>query len=91
MKKFDPLNRHLLVSRKEVEEKNDSTFLLPDDYQKPSDPYEVVKVLSKAIDCTLDVDADDHVVVERSQVQTVSFEGQEFHIVLQNHVYGVLT
>lgn len=90
MKKFDPLNRHLLVSRKEVEEKNDNTFLLPDDYQKPSDPYEVVKVLSKAIDCTLDVDADDHVVVERSQVQTVSFEGQEFHIVLQNHVYGVL-
>ena len=91
MKKFDPLNRHLLVSRKEVEEKSDSTFVLPDDYQKPSDPYEVVKVLSKAIDCTLDVDADDHVVVERSQVQTVSFEGQEFHIVLQNHVYGVLT
>jgi len=90
VKKFDPLNRHLLVSRKEVEEKNDNTFLLPDDYQKPSDPYEVVKVLSKAIDCTLDVDADDHVVVERSQVQTVSFEGQEFHIVLQNHVYGVL-
>ena len=90
MKKFDPLNRHLLVSRKEVEEKNDSTFVLPDDYQKPSDPYEVVKVLSKAIDCTLEVDTDDHVVVERSQVQTVSFEGQEFHIVLQNHVYGVL-
>ena len=91
MKKFDPLNRHLLVGRKEVEEKNDSTFVLPDDYQKPTDPYEVVKVLSKAIDCTIDVDADDHVVVERSQVQTVSFEGQEFHIVLQNHVYGVLT
>lgn len=90
MKKFDPLNRHLLISRKEVEEKNDNTFVLPDDYQKPSDPYEVVKVLSKAIDCTLDVDTDDHVVVERSQVQTVSFEGQEFHIVLQNHVYGVL-
>lgn len=90
MKKFDPLNRHLLVSRKEVEEKNDNTFLLPDDYQKPTDPYEVVKVLSKAIDCTLEVDTDDHVVVERSQVQTVSFEGQEFHIVLQNHVYGVL-
>lgn len=90
MKKFDPLNRHLLVSRKEVEEKNDSTFVLPDDYQKPTDPYEVVKVLSKAIDCTIEVDADDHVVVERSQVQTVSFEGQEFHIVLQNHVYGVL-
>jgi len=91
VKKFDPLNRHLLISRKEVEEKNDNTFLLPDDYQKPTDPYEVVKVLSKAIDCTIEVDADDHVVVERSQVQTVSFEGQEFHIVLQNHVYGVLT
>jgi co-chaperonin GroES (HSP10) len=91
VKKFDPLNRHLLVSRKEVEEKNDNTFVLPDDYQKPTDPYEVVKVLSKAIDCTIEVDADDHVVVERSQVQTVSFEGQEFHIVLQNHVYGVLT
>ena len=91
MKKFDPLNRHLLISRKEVEEKSDSTFVLPDDYQKPTDPYEVVKVLSKAIDCTIEVDPDDHVVVERSQVQTVSFEGQEFHIVLQNHVYGVLT
>lgn len=90
MKNFDPLNRHLLISRKEVEEKNDNTFVLPDDYQKPTDPYEVVKVLSKAIDCTIEVDADDHVVVERSQVQTVSFEGQEFHIVLQNHVYGVL-
>ena len=91
MKNFDPLNRHLLISRKEVEEKSDSTFVLPDDYQKPTDPYEVVKVLSKAIDCTIEVEPDDHVVVERSQVQTVSFEGQEFHIVLQNHVYGVLT
>ena len=90
MREFTPLNRHLLVKRSVEDKKEDSTFMLPEDYQAPKDPYEVVEVVALAEDCSLDVNSLDEVVVERSQVQTITVDETDYHLVLQNHVYGVL-
>ena len=90
MKNFEPLNRHLLVRLCTEEKKEESSFVLPDDYQAPKDPYQVVDVIATAPDCSIDVESGDAVVVERSQIHTLKVEGDEYHLVLQNHVYGVL-
>ena len=88
MREFKPLNRHLLVKRQAEDKKEDSTFVLPEDYQAPKDPYEVVEVVALAEDCSLDVNSLDEVVVERSQVQTITVDETDYHLVLQNHSFG---
>ena len=75
---FVPLNRHILVKREENEEPViDRSFVLPDDYEKSKDPYEVVV-------------AGDKIVVERSMVNAIKCENKEYDLVLENYVYGVM-
>ena len=89
---FVPLNRHILVKREENEEPvADRSFVLPDDYEKPKDPYEVVEVLAAATDCKLLVNVRDKVVVERSMVNVLVVNGATYNLVLENYVYGVMT
>ena len=89
---FVPLNRHILVNREENEEPvNDRSFVLPDDYAKPKEPYEVVEVRAVATDCKIVVNVGDHIVVERSMVNTVAVGGSEYYLVLENYVYGAMT
>jgi co-chaperonin GroES (HSP10) len=89
---FVPLNRHILVKREENEEPvNDRSFVLPDDYAKPKEPYEVVEVRAVATDCKIVVNVGDHIVVERSMVNTVAVGGSEYYLVLENYVYGAMT
>ena len=88
---FVPLNRHLLIKREENEETvNDRSFVLPDDYEKQKDPYEVVEVLSAAVDCKLYVNVGDKIVVERSMVNKLTVDGKEYLLVLENYVYGAM-
>ena len=88
---FVPLNRHILVKREENEEPViDRSFVLPDDYEKSKDPYEVVEVLAAAADCNLSVVAGDKIVVERSMVNAIKCENKEYDLVLENYVYGVM-
>ncbi len=89
---FVPLNRHILVKREENEEPvNDRSFVLPDDYAKPKETYEVVEVRATASDCKIIVNVGDHIVVERSMVNTVTVGGGEYYLVLENYVYGAMT
>ena len=88
---FVPLNRHILVKREENEEPvNDRSFVLPDDYAKPKEPYEVVEVLAAASDCKMIVNDGDRLVVERSMINTVAVGGSEYYLVLENYVYGAM-
>ena len=89
---FVPLNRHILVKREENEEPvNDRSFVLPDDYAKPKEPYEVVEALAAATDCKMIVNDGDRLVVERSMINTVAVGGSEYYLVLENYVYGAMT
>ena len=88
---FVPLNRHLLVKREENEEPViDRSFVLPDDYEKSKDPYEVVEVLAVATDCHISVVVGNKIVVERSMVNTIKCDNKEYDLVLENYVYGAM-
>ncbi len=88
---FVPLNRHILVKREENGEPvNDRSFVLPDDYAKPKEPYEVVEVLAAATDCKMFVNVGDKIVVERSMVNSIAVAKSEYYLVLENYVYGAM-
>ena len=81
---FIPLNRHILIKREESGESVvDRSFVLPD-------PYEVVVVLAASTDCKLIVSVDDKIVVERSMVNSIVIEGDEYYLVLENYVFGAM-
>ena len=87
---FYPLNRHILVARLEKVEDEQSSFYLPDDYEKPAEPYEAVTVVRIADDCKLDIDELDTLIVDSSMINTVELDGKKYPLVLENYVYGVL-
>jgi len=86
-----PLNRHLLVIpvEEKKENKTQSAFVLPEDYQKEKPKYVIMKVAAKAEDCSIGVNVLDRVVVESSMVQEINVGPISFSLVLENYVYGV--
>ena len=89
-KTFKPLNRHLLVQKKEVVEETDKPdILLPDGYKTQKSGYETVKLIRAASDCKLDfTDMTKTIVVQSAMIETIEVDGETHHIVLENYVVG---
>jgi len=87
--RFIPQNRHILIGMlKEAEaEESKSSFILPDDYEKPKSEYVKVSVL----DCTAtELDLGHYVVVNRCMIQEMAVDGETYHLVLDNYVVASL-
>ena len=92
--KLEPRNRHLLIEPivEEVKkEENTTNILLPDDYAAPPKPYATARVLSVSPPCNVGVSKGDKVLVENSMVQKIEIDDDEFYLVLENYVYGVVS
>jgi co-chaperonin GroES (HSP10) len=88
---LNPRNRHLLVvPRDEQEQEEERTVLLPENYRKPESPYAAVSVLSVAPDVSQHLMAGDTLMVERSMLKEVTFEGETFYLVLENYILGIV-
>jgi co-chaperonin GroES (HSP10) len=88
---LNPRNRHLLViPQDEEEQEEDRAVLLPESYRKPQSPFAAVSVLSVAPDVSQLLMAGDTLVVERSMLKEVTFEGETFYLVLENYILGIV-
>ncbi len=88
---LNPRNRHLLViPQDEEEQEEERAVLLPENYRKPQSPYVPVSVLSVAPDVSQLIMAGDTLVVERSMLKEVTFEGETFYLVLENYILGIV-
>jgi len=87
---FEPKNRHLLVLPLEVEKKQESKIILPQDYKKPESHYVICDVLGISDDCTVEIDIGNRIVIERRMLQEVKAGGETNYLVLENYVYGRL-
>jgi co-chaperonin GroES (HSP10) len=91
---FEPLNRHLLLSKlKEEEEEKKSTILVPDDYSVVKSRHETYGVVAVARDCEK-VPRDyvgQKVLVNNAMVEEVNIKGKTYYLMLENHVYGILS
>mgnify|MGYP003148969375 CR=1 FL=1 len=85
-----PLNRHLLVEKVEVEEKEaKSTILVPDDYKIKKSPYGLYLVKDIAPDCEKLTSVGLKVIVNESMVEEVNVASQKYYLILENYVYGL--
>jgi hypothetical protein len=86
---LEPKNRHLVILPID-EQEEPSLIVLPDDYKKPESPFLVCDVLGKSLDCAIEVDIGDTIIVERRMVSEVKALGETNYLVLENYVYGRL-
>ena len=82
-----PLNRYLVVEPI-MEQKKESGVLVPDDYEVEQSTYVLVTLLRTHPESNLKQDS--KLVVPRHMVEEVEFFGEKHHIVLENHVVGLL-
>tara|TARA_R110000824_G_scaffold79224_2_gene199631 strand:- start:2537 stop:2821 length:285 start_codon:yes stop_codon:yes gene_type:complete len=88
---LEPRNRHILVLPiEEQEDQEERAVLLPESYRKPQSPYAAVSVVVAAPDVSQLFIAGDTLVVERSMLKEIPFEGSTYHLVLENYILGVV-
>ena len=87
-----PCNRHILIEKiEEKKETPESNILVPEDYKQQEEEFVVVRVTDRAIDCNISVSKGDKVVVPRHMIQEFSYENETYRVILENHIYGILT
>ena len=86
---FEPRNRHLLVMKVEKEEGQQPSVLVQDGYAK-TEEYTLLKVLDLSPDCSKVARKNEKVIVPTHLIQDVEVDGENFSIVLENHICGVV-
>lgn len=88
---LSPFNRHVLVTRTPKTE-SEATILLPDDYTKSSNPYEVVSVVAAAPNCAFidRIPPDTKIVVLANFLEDIIVDGGTHTVILENHIVGKL-
>ena len=85
-----PFNRHILITPEFVErekKKEQSTILLPDDYTKVEGKYCSAVVHNTAEDCRfIDLSVGSRILVDRAMIEEVEYEGQKYHLILDNYI-----
>ena len=88
-----PKNRHILVKTKKVEEQEESansSFVLPEGYSKSTEQYAMAEVMEASEDCSVSVSRGDTVLVPTNMLLDIKIEDDEFQMVLENYILGVL-
>lgn len=80
-----PKNRHILVEMIDEEEQEETTVLLPSDYQKSKD-YVIAKVLSVHESVKEEIQEGSIVVVEPNMVRQITLEGEIHYLLQANYV-----
>jgi len=90
---FSPRNRHLYVEtlkQKQEKGKEPHQILLPENYVPVKEAYVTVRLLDWAADCNGAYLEDDIVVVRQNMIEEIKVGSETFHIVLENHVMGII-
>ena len=87
---FSPRNRHLYVEILNQEKGNEPQILLPDDYVPVKEVYVSARLIDWASDCNGAYLEEDVVVVRQNMIEEIRVGSEVFHIVLENHVMGVV-
>ena len=88
-----PKNRHILVKTRKVEEQEESTnssFVLPEGYSKSIEQYAMAEVMEASEDCSVSVGRGDTVLVPTNMLLDIKIEDDEFQMILENYILGVL-
>ena len=79
-----PYNRHLLV-RAQEDQADEALVYVPDEYKSQA-PYTSVEVIRCSPDCLKEWHPGQRLVIPTNMLLTVPHSGEEFNLVLENHV-----
>lgn len=86
---FTPFNRFIrVVPMEEQQEEDHRMIVLPDDFQRPQDPYLVCEVLDVSRDVKLELHVGTKIIIERRMLNEINVKGKTIYLVLENYVYG---
>ena len=88
---FRPVQRHIHISKQDANQE-ESLVLLPEDYKKKEEPYQIVTVISAAEDVRFDLKPGDQIIVDAKMIQEIKtdiFDG--INLICDNYVMGVIT
>jgi co-chaperonin GroES (HSP10) len=89
---FIPINRYLLVEPVTEDEESKSPILLPESPTKSLSPHSVVKLLAVSPDCEKFNGEVGHVlVVNSNMIENIKVGNDEYKVVLENHVVGLIS
>ncbi len=81
-----PKNRYLLIEKiDEQEQSKESLVLIPEEY-RPSSPYTPARIVRGSSDCNKEWKVGTVVLVPTGTVETVSYNQNDYYLVLENHV-----
>jgi len=88
---FIPANRYLLVEPVKKEEESSSPILLPEAPTKSLSPHSLVKLKAVATDCEkFNGEVGHTLVVNSNMIESIKVGTTEYHIILENHVVGII-
>lgn len=91
MKTLIPFNRYLLVQKIEQVESETATSILVPDSVSIRPEFSLVELLSVAPDCEkFNGEVGQTIVVNSNMIEKVKLGNQEFDIVQENHVIGLI-
>jgi len=69
-----------------------SGIVLPSDYKPEEEQYTVVKLIDWADDVKFNtaLSRSSNIVVDRSMVEEITFNGSSYQVVLENYVMGIV-
>jgi len=95
---FKPVNRYLVVETPTPPAETKSGIVLPDDYKPAEDPWVVVKLIDYADDVrfgkklkNLSAIHEVSLLVERSMIEQIVYNGTNYSLILDNYVKGAFT
>jgi co-chaperonin GroES (HSP10) len=91
MMNFKPVNRHLQIELVQIpKDKTESSVLLPENYNPRSEQYKLCRVVAVADDCAKHFAKKTLIAVNASMIEQVKILEKEVHIILENHVVGIV-
>ena len=91
MKILIPYNRYLLVQKIEQELDESTTSILVPDSVSIRPEFSLVELLAMAPDCEIfEGEVGQTIVVNSNMIEDVKVNNQEFNIVQENHVIGLI-
>ena len=89
---FMPKNRHLLVDPlRDDEDKEEIGFILPDDYKKPTQPYQLATIVGKSEDISDDSYSEgDIALIEVSMLKNAKVGAINVYLVQENYILGII-
>tara|TARA_R100000808_G_C2091159_1_gene111546 strand:- start:285 stop:563 length:279 start_codon:yes stop_codon:yes gene_type:complete len=89
---FKPRNRYLRIERQPSEEETADNLgiILPQEYQAPTQTYEVVTILELSPDSKPYYKKGQKAVVLSQMIEEVEIEDEAVILILENHIIGVL-